>query len=565
MLYQNDILQKKLNGSNNNNNNNMMIHMNNLSPYMNSGGVPNENSSSNTSSMRNNIHMNFNKVSSDNNKNINEFKKHNNYETSDRSKNNINYYGNIQSFKTNPVNFKNPQLIQNKNDNFQRIITVGDNIELNARKKVDAINIKNSTKNDIDKRNPSISILKKGKSSSVFTTQNIKKNPSSHKVQSYDNYRNVTFNKTNENKAKTFLSKEKSESKNKIETNEISPIEIPIRKSEKKRIQIMSPKSQIAEVKKESIVEDTKKGKVEEKSGISKEKKLLNHGVLKNSGSGGNPIINNKNEKKEKKEVIIIDKVINETNSNNINNNILIVNDKKKKNLNKNDKIIEFTSKRSLPYVILLDIDDDMIDEEKGLTVFEGFISIDKKYMIRKWNGFEWEIINNYLNFFIKAKYDNKGNIWCINDKYEILKLMKTKVKNFHILANEEIIDLAFDKENILWSVNRKGQLLKWNKTNWKKINYTGFHKLKSITFDTNGDLWGLNYKGMLGIWNLKEKIWEKIILKDPFKILTMDFDKNGMLWIISNNGALLSYSSKQWMNHGFVCLDKLISISFKK
>lgn len=554
MLFQNDLLQKKLNGAN------MMVNMNNLSPYMTNGGIIADNSSSNASSIRNSMQLNYNNVAPENNRGLNELKqKYNNYVTTDRTPKNMNYYGGIQTYKTNPATFINTQLMQNKADNIKRVITVADNIDLNSRKKMDYFNMESVVTTHSDKVKPSLSILKKGKSSSVFYRENIEKLPSSYKVQSYDNYRNVTFDKTNI-KGGNAVKKYKEQSTSKVANQETGSVDRKMNKKEKAVPELSSPKRRVIEMKKDNCVEETKKTKLENKSGNFNDKKIVKRGVLKNAGSVSNSSMNmNKNDKKEKKEVIIVDEIVPDS------NNPLGIHDKKKNFQNKNGKITETDSKRTLPCVVLLDVDGDMITTETGLTMFQGFISIDKRNMIRQWNGFDWDIVDNYYNFFIKAKYDNQGNIWCINDNYKISKLLKTKVKHYNMLSHEEVIDFAFDKKNVLWCVNRKGQLLKWNNTEWIKIHSTGFHKLKAITFDTNGDLWGLNYMGFLGVWNIKEKRWDKINAQDNLKILTMDFDKNGMLWVISTNGALLSYSSEQWMNHGFVCLDELISISFKK
>lgn len=562
MLFQNDLLQKKLNGANNN----LMLHMNNLSPYMTNGGIIGDNSSSNNSPIRNNMQVRYNGVASENGRGMKEFKpKLNTYVNTDRSLKSMNYYGGIQSYKTNPASFQKPQLLPNNNDNIQRIITVADNTELSSPNKMDYFNMESAATTHSDKIKPSSGIMKKGKSSFLFHRKDTEKIPSSYKVQSYDNYRNVTFDKQNNvvGENKTTMSRPPLNNST-LKNQKGSGIPAQINKTGKIVSQTPSPPKKIVEMKKEKLKEETKEPKetkLENKArNTSKDRNSVKHGVLKNAGSISTSNMSvNKNEKKEKKEVIIVGEVVPEA------NNTLATSDKKKNSQNKNGKLAETEFRRTLPCVMLLDVDGDMITTDEGLTVFQGFISIDRRHMIRKWNGFDWDIVDNYCNFFIKAKYDNQGNVWCINDNYKISKLLTTKVKNYSVLSNEKVVDVAFDKKNNLWCVNKKGDLLKWNKTEWKKIEYTGFHKLKAITFDTNGDLWGLNYKSLLGVWNIKEKRWDKINSTGNFTILTMDFDKNGMLWVISKSGALLSYSSKQWMNHGFVCLDELISISFQK
>ncbi|KAI4837983.1 thioredoxin-like associated protein 2 [Plasmodium brasilianum] len=221
--------------------------------------------------------------------------------------------------------------------------------------------------------------------------------------------------------------------------------------------------------------------------------------------------------------------------------------------------------KGELPCTTSNNFKEDSLNLNNGLKTFENIIVVDRNHVLKIWNGYEWEEMENYFNFFMKARYDNKGNIWCINNSYEILKLMKNRFKNFGNLANEEIIDIAFDRKNILWCINRKGELLKWNKTKWCKIKYRGFHKLSSLSFDNKGDLWAVNSKRALAIWNKNECNWNEIIIKDNLKISCIDFDAKGKIWVISNSGALLTYSCGNWINFGHVCLDKLISIGFKK
>ncbi|CAD2099437.1 thioredoxin-like associated protein 2, putative [Plasmodium vinckei] len=252
-------------------------------------------------------------------------------------------------------------------------------------------------------------------------------------------------------------------------------------------------------------------------------------------------------------------------------NNMSLKNDEKKnerkmnilKNKKGNGKSID-NDKKKLECIVSMNFKEDAFDLKNGLKAFKNIIIIDRNNVIKKWNGYEWIKLENDFHFFIKARYDNKGNIWLINNSYEILKLKDNKYKKYGNIANEEIVDIGFDKKNILWCINRKGDLLKWDKTQWKRIKYSGFHKLISLAFDIKGNLWGLNSKRILALWNTKNKCWDEKIINSELKISSMDFDKDGKIWAISNNGALLTYISNQWINFGYVCLDELISISFK-
>ncbi|GAW80043.1 thioredoxin-like associated protein 2 [Plasmodium gonderi] len=239
------------------------------------------------------------------------------------------------------------------------------------------------------------------------------------------------------------------------------------------------------------------------------------------------------------------------------------------KNVQKNQfhkKLVTYKSNReTLPCNLSIDLKNDSLNLSKGLRIFQHMIVVDKNSVLKIWNGYEWKKVENYFQFVIKARYDNEGHIWCINHSYEILKRMKNKFKNFGNLANEEIMDISFDKKNVLWCVNRKGELLKWNRTKWNKIKYTGFHKLISLAFDRTGDLWAINTKRNLAIWCEKDNCWNEKIVKDDLKLCSLDFDNNGHIWVISTSGALLTYSRGNWMNFGYVSLDQLISVGFKK
>ncbi|KEG01324.1 hypothetical protein YYE_03912 [Plasmodium vinckei vinckei] len=252
-------------------------------------------------------------------------------------------------------------------------------------------------------------------------------------------------------------------------------------------------------------------------------------------------------------------------------NNIPFKNDEKKSerkmNILKNKKVNGQSidnDKKKLECIVSMNFKEDAFDLKNGLKAFKNIIIIDRNNVIKKWNGYEWMKLENDFHFFIKARYDNKGNIWLINNSYEILKLKNNKYKKYGNIANEEIVDIGFDKKNILWCINRKGDLLKWDKTQWKRIKYSGFHKLISLAFDIKGNLWGLNSKRILALWNTKNKCWDEKIINSELKISSLDFDKDGKIWAISNNGALLTYVSNQWINFGYVCLDELISISFR-
>ncbi|ETB58844.1 hypothetical protein YYC_03612 [Plasmodium yoelii 17X] len=239
----------------------------------------------------------------------------------------------------------------------------------------------------------------------------------------------------------------------------------------------------------------------------------------------------------------------------------------RKTNILKNKKINGNSidkDKKKLECIASMNFKEDAFDLKNGLKAFKNIIIVDRNNMIKKWNGYEWTKLENDFHFFIKARYDNKGNIWLINNSYEILKLKDNKYKKYGNIANQEIVDIGFDKKNILWCINRKGELLKWDKTQWKRIKYSGFHKLISLAFDIKGNLWGLNSKRILALWNTKNKCWDEKIVNSELKISSMDFDKDGKIWVISNNGALLTYVSDQWINFGYVCLDELISISFR-
>ncbi|CZT98600.1 hypothetical protein PFUGPA_01609 [Plasmodium falciparum Palo Alto/Uganda] len=302
-----------------------------------------------------------------------------------------------------------------------------------------------------------------------------------------------------------------------------------------------------------------------EKSNILDHKKNTNVKVSKIS-------IENKKYNIRKKENMKWAPKYNNNNNNNNNKdhkNMIIESVKVVKNpkeINKKKtKIVQNKYKNPLPSYICLHFHDNSLNLNNGLKIFNDMITVDKNQRMKKWNGYEWDVIEKDFHFLIKARYDNKGNIWCINKSYEVLKIMRNKLKNFGHLGKEEIIDIGFDKKNILWCINRKGQLLKWVKTKWDNIQYKGFHKLICFSFDKKGELWAINLKKELAIWNKKNKCWDEKYIKDNLKISCIDFDGDGKLWVVSNSGALLTYSKDQWINFGLVCLDELICISFKK
>ncbi|SOV77327.1 thioredoxin-like associated protein 2, putative [Plasmodium sp. gorilla clade G3] len=297
-----------------------------------------------------------------------------------------------------------------------------------------------------------------------------------------------------------------------------------------------------------------------EKSNILDHKKYTNIKVSKIS------IENKKNNIRKKENLKLAPKC--ETNNKDHKNMIIesmkVV--KKPNDIKKNKtKIVQNKYKNSLPSYICLQFNDNSLNLNNGLKIFNDMITVDKNQKMKKWNGYEWDKMEKDFHFLIKARYDNKGNIWCINKSYEILKIMRNKLKNFGHLGKEEIIDIGFDKKNILWCINRKGQLLKWVKTKWNNIQYKGFHKIICFSFDKKGELWAINLKNELAIWNKKNKCWDEKYIKDNLKISCIDFDGDGKLWVVSNSGALLTYSNDQWINFGLVCLDELICISFKK
>ncbi|SCP03973.1 thioredoxin-like associated protein 2, putative [Plasmodium ovale] len=237
------------------------------------------------------------------------------------------------------------------------------------------------------------------------------------------------------------------------------------------------------------------------------------------------------------------------------------------------DKKIQFQSRTltrsnsgdKVGRIVSMKFNDDLFNLKNGLNVFENIVIVDRNNILKKWNGYEWKKLEESFFFFTKARYDNKGNIWCINNLNQISKLVKKKFKLFHNLSSEEIVDISFDKNNILWCINRKGELLKWNNTQWKNIKYTGFHKLICLSFDTRGDLWAINSKRLLAFWSTEDSCWVEKKIKGDIKISSIDFDKNGRIWAISTSGALLTCSCDQWINFGFVCLEGLISLGFEK
>ncbi|ANQ07049.1 Uncharacterized protein PCOAH_00013610 [Plasmodium coatneyi] len=222
--------------------------------------------------------------------------------------------------------------------------------------------------------------------------------------------------------------------------------------------------------------------------------------------------------------------------------------------------------REELPRNLSINFKRNMFDMTKGLHIFEHMIIVDKNNVLRLWNGFEWKRVESYFQFVTTARYDHKGHLWCVNNSYELLKRMRKKrFKNFGHLANEEIVDISFDKKNVLWCVNRKGELLKWNRSKWTKVKFSGFHKLISVAFDSRGDLWAINTKRALAIWCEKDGCWNEKVVKDNLKICAIDFDNDGHIWVVSTAGALLTYSQGHWVNFGYVCLDPLISVGFRK
>ncbi|CAA9987245.1 thioredoxin-like associated protein 2, putative [Plasmodium knowlesi strain H] len=226
---------------------------------------------------------------------------------------------------------------------------------------------------------------------------------------------------------------------------------------------------------------------------------------------------------------------------------------------------IHRNGREQLPHNLSINFKRDIFHMTKGLRIFEHMIIVDKNNVLRLWNGFEWKRVENYFEFVTTARYDHKGHLWCVNTSYELLKKMKKKFKNFGYLANEEIVDITFDKKNVLWCVNRKGELLKWNRSKWTKVIFSGFHKLISVAFDNRGDLWAINTKRALAIWCEKDGCWNEKVVKDGLKICAIDFDNDGHIWVVSTAGALLTYSQGHWVNFGYVCLDRLISVGFRK
>ncbi|KJP86569.1 hypothetical protein AK88_03765 [Plasmodium fragile] len=226
---------------------------------------------------------------------------------------------------------------------------------------------------------------------------------------------------------------------------------------------------------------------------------------------------------------------------------------------------IHRSCREQLPHNLSINFKRDMFDMTKGLRLFEHMIIVDKNSVLRLWNGFEWKRVESYFQFLTRARYDHKGHLWCVNTSYELLKRMKKSFKNFGHLGNEEIVDISFDKRNVLCCVNRKGELLKWNRTKWTKVRFSGFHKLISVAFDSRGDLWAINTKRALAIWCEKDGCWNEKVVKDDLKICAMDFDNDGHIWVVSTAGALLTYSHGHWVNFGYVCLDRLISVGFRK
>ncbi|EUD66141.1 hypothetical protein C922_03336 [Plasmodium inui San Antonio 1] len=226
---------------------------------------------------------------------------------------------------------------------------------------------------------------------------------------------------------------------------------------------------------------------------------------------------------------------------------------------------IHRSCREQLPHNLSINLKRDMFDMTKGLRIFDHMIIVDRNSVLKLWNGFEWKRVKSYFQFVTKARYDRRGHLWCINNSYELLKRMKKKFKNFGNLANEEIVDISFDKKNLLWCVNRKGELLKWNRTKWTKVRFSGFHKLISVAFDSRGDLWAINTKRALAIWCEKDSCWNEKVVKDDLKICAIDFDNDGHIWVVSTAGALLTYSQGHWVNFGYVSLDRLISVGFRK
>ncbi|CRG97359.1 thioredoxin-like associated protein 2, putative [Plasmodium gallinaceum] len=530
---------------------------NNLGPYKNERITDN---SSIISQSRHPLQINYNKYTQQN-INTNPYNSQSKLNRSEKSTNYINYYRNVDNFPKSPLKYSFSQFIP-KNKNIGKPTTaLLDSVKqkdlknnLNYELKVNSVrtplnfNAKNTTplkpyyknnpeffyqnkKNDLNDN--IITSIEKERSKNYTTAQKERYNNVDTLIIKEQKFQNVPLNKKNDVKKENENlgdSKKYKENENiyakKIQENVTSEMN-KIRENEKKE------KTEEKKVNKIMELKNKNESVTNEKTGYAKEKDIIKK-------------INKKEE--------------------NLDSSLYNHNNKKNKKIKfKNETLIYINNKSLLPCVISLDFNDDSINLNKGLKTFENMIIIDKNNILRKWNGFEWEKIENNFNFFIKARYDNQGNIWCINNSFEVLKLIKNKFKNFGNLANEEIIDIGFDKKNTLWCINRKGELLKWSRTKWNKIKYKGFHKLTCVSFDNKGDLWGINSKRALAVWNKKDKCWNEKLIKDNLKISCIDFDTNDKIWVISNAGALLSYSCGNWMNFGLICLEELISISFKK
>ncbi|CRG99206.1 thioredoxin-like associated protein 2, putative [Plasmodium relictum] len=538
----------------------MVLNVNNLSPYKNERITDN---SSIISHNRHPLQINYNRYTQ---KSIsaNQFNNQNNFSKSEKSKNYVNYYRNANNFTESPLKYSFSQFIPENKNTGKQMTTLFDNIKQREVKKNANYELNaNLVRTPLTSNTKNIAPLKPYyKKIPEFFNKKKKNDLINNRMNSIEKERNknyTTMEKVRYNNTDVSIIKKQEfqyvplHKKGDItkKVNENSSFSQKLKKSQDAiYARKFQEKDMISEMNK--ILANEKKEKTEEK----KINKMME---LKNKKESD---INKDNDYKKNK-----DKT-NEINQKgkSINSSLDSHNNKKNRKIQfKNKTLIYINNKGILPCVISLDFNDDSINLNKGLKTFENMIIIDKSNVIRKWNGFEWEKIENNFNFFIKARYDNKGNIWCINNSYEVLKLMKNKFKNFGNLANEEIIDIGFDKKNILWCINRRGELLKWSRTKWNKIKYKGFHKLTCLSFDNKGDLWAVNSKRALAVWNKKDKCWNEKIIKDNLKISCIDFDTNGKIWVISNAGALLSYSCGNWMNFGFICLQKLISISFKK
>lgn len=206
----------------------------------------------------------------------------------------------------------------------------------------------------------------------------------------------------------------------------------------------------------------------------------------------------------------------------------------------------------------------DEFNSKGGLATFRRMVVLSDAGDLGAWTGYSWKAKRAPDQFFVRIAHDREGSLWCINEKHQVCKLLKSGFKTFGYIGAEDVVDIAFDNENKLWSVSRMGDLLFWSGFDWERKEQSGFHKLRSIAFDRKGALWAVNNNMEIAVWDEEENCWDQKEIPDCVKVHSLDFDLQNKLWIVGHKGQLMLLSGNKWVNYGFVSCWKLRDLSFR-